>query len=154
MIGRDSKGRFLKGRDISKEPIEERIKKSISLHESWKSRPDYIGDIKNKVPRIYNTWRGLMFTDKGKKQGISDSWKSFRNFYNDVIITYEPGKLFRRLDTTKPYSQDNFMWVTKDEAKLLISNLIILEYEGKQLSLKEWAEEVNIPFNAIKKKIL
>ena len=67
MIGRDSKGRFLKGRDISKEPIEERIKKSISLHESWKSRPDYIGDIKNKVPRIYNTWRGLMFTDKGKK---------------------------------------------------------------------------------------
>ena len=44
------------------------------------------------------------------------------------------------------------MWVTKDEAKLLISNLIILEYEGKQLSLKEWAEEVNIPFNAIKKR--
>ena len=152
MIGRDNNGRFLKGRDLTNEPIEQRIKKSISLHESWKNRPDYIGDIKALHPVIYNTWRGLRFTDKGKKQGISEEWLSFRAFYNDVIPTYEKGKLFRRLDTTKPYSKDNFMWVTKEEAKLLLSNLIILEYNDKQLSLKEWAEEVNVPFNSIKKR--
>lgn len=149
---RDSKGRFLNGRDGSSEPIESKIKKMYSLQESWKNRPDYIGDIKDTYPRIYNVWRGIMFTDKGKKQGISDEWKSFRNFYNDVVSTYEGGKLFRRLDTTKPYSKDNFMWVTHDEAKLLISNLIIIEYNNKNLSLKEWAEELNIPFNSIKNR--
>ena len=149
---RDTRGRYLKGRDSSSESIESKIKRMYSLQESWKNRPDYIGDIKSLHPRVYNIWRGLMFTDKGKAQGISEEWKSFRNFYNDVISTYEKGKVFRRLDSTKAYSKDNFIWVTQEEAKLLLSNIVILEYNGKKLSLKEWAEETNSTLYGIKNR--
>lgn len=146
---RDSKGRFIKGNTQS---IEEEIKRMYSLEESWKSRPNYIGDIKDECPRIYNTWRGLMFTDKGKKVGISEEWKSFRNFYNDVRPTYIKGKVFRRLDSTKPYSNNNFIWVTQEEAKLLISNLVTITYNYKTLSLKDWSKELNESFYAIKNR--
>lgn len=77
---RDDKGRFIKGRSSDDEPIETRLKRISSLKESWKKRKDYIGDIRSIHPYIYNLWRGLMFTSKGKAQGISEEWKDFRKF--------------------------------------------------------------------------
>ena len=74
-----------------------------------------------------------MFTKKGKKIGISEEWKQFRTFYNDVKPSYKEGKVFRRLDCTKPFSKTNFIWVTIEEATLLKSNLITLTYNGKTL---------------------
>lgn len=150
---RDSKGRFLKGRVIDDEPIETRLKRIQSLQNSWKNRPDYIGDIKDQNPKVYNVWRGIMFTDKCKKQGISEEWKSYRNFYNDVISTYEKGKLFRRLDTSKPYCKENFIWVTKEESSLLLKeNSVTIEYEGERLSIKQWADKLNVSTYGIKNR--
>lgn len=65
MSERDSRGRYIKG---SKNTIEEQIKIMYSLQKSWKSRKDYIGDIRNKYPKIYNSWRACMFTKKVSKQ--------------------------------------------------------------------------------------
>lgn len=38
--GRDLKGRFIKGRDASKESIETQIKRISSLKESWREREE------------------------------------------------------------------------------------------------------------------
>lgn len=43
---RDSKGRFVEGYNSNQIPVEQRIKLMYSLQESWKSRKDYIGDLK------------------------------------------------------------------------------------------------------------
>ena len=86
MIDRDSKGRFTSNHS---ESIDDKIKRMYALQESWKSRKDYIGDIRAKHPRIYNSWRSIMFTQKGKKAGISEEWKNFRTFYNDVVLSYQ-----------------------------------------------------------------
>ena len=59
MIDRDSKGRFINGHS---ESIEDKIKRMYALQESWKFRKDYIGDIIVKHPRIYNSWKSIMFT--------------------------------------------------------------------------------------------
>ena len=136
MIDRDSKGRFTSNHS---ESIDDKIKRMYALQESWKSRKDYIGDIRAKHPRIYNSWRSIMFTQKGKKAGISEEWKNFRTFYNDVVLSYQDGKVFRRLDATKPFSKDNFIWVTNEEAMLLKSNLLTITYNNKTLYLKQWA---------------
>lgn len=146
---RDNLGRFNKGVH-SNEPIEYKIKRMYSLEESWKKRPDYIADIKDIHPRIYNSWRGIRFTEKGKKIGNDPSWNSFRAFYNDVVSTYKKGLLFRRLDTTKEYSKANFIWVTQKEAILLKSNLVWIEYDGKNLTLKQWADELSVGFHGVK----
>lgn len=147
MSDRDNKGRFQKGHN---ESIEDKIKRMYALQESWKSRKDYIGDIKGECPRIYSSWRAIMFTEKGKKIGVSKEWKHFRTFYNDVRPSYKEGRVFRRLDSTKPFSRDNFIWVTTEEAQLLKSNLITLTYKGKTMYLKEWADELNISLSGLK----
>lgn len=147
MSGRDDKGRFIKGRV---ESDEEKLNRLIAVEKVSHLRKNYIKDLKDENPKIYGVWRGIRFTKKGKKAGCSEEWHSFKTFYNDVSPTYKVGLLFRRLDTTKPYSKDNFMWVTQEEVNLLQSNLVWLEYEGETLPLKDLAIKYNVNLNGLK----
>lgn len=61
---RNEKGQFVKGHV---ETAEEKLKRIQSLSESWKGRKDYIADLRLECPRLYNIWRGIRFTEKGKK---------------------------------------------------------------------------------------
>lgn len=147
---RNEHGQFTKGHT---ETIEEKLKRLQASKEAWKERSDYIADIVQECPKIYNSWRAFMFTEKGKKAGHSEEWSNFRNFYNDVRPTYTPGKLFRRRDTTKPYSKDNFIWLTQEEiSNLPKDNEIIIEFNGERHTIKNWAEIVGTTPATIKNR--
>lgn len=147
---RDTLGRFKKGHSKEQIPVEEKLKAMYALQESWKKRKDYIGDLLKENPRIYNSWRAFMFTQKGKKIGHSDEWNDFRVFYNDVAPTYKKGLVFRRIDVSKPYSKDNFIWINPSEESLLHDKLVTLTFEGETLPLNMWATKYNISKAAIK----
>ncbi len=142
---RNHKGQFEKGRQESIEEKEVRIK---SLVNSWKNREDYIGDIKN--PKVYNCWRSFMFTLKGKKIGCSEEWKDYRNYYNDVIETYEETLIFSRIDKKAPFSKENFIWLDKEIAANIKDNTIKLEYNSETKTLKEWSIQFRLSVNGIK----
>jgi len=146
MALRNEKGQFVKGHEEL--PPEQKLKRSISLRESAKKRKDYIADIVKQHPYIYNTWRGIMFTEKGKRIGVDEKWKDYRSFYNDVVETYQKGLLFRRPDVTKPYSPDNFAWVTKDVASDLKAGIYIT-IGDETLNLSQWSEKTGLPRNAM-----
>ena len=146
--GRNDLGQFVSNRI---ETQEEKLKRAQALSKAQKNREDYIGDIKNFHPKIYNSWRAIRFTEKGKKVGNSIEWNNFRTFYEDVIGSYQEGFVFRRKDTTKPFSKDNFMWVNQEELGSLRQS-VFLEFNGKILSLKEWSEETGIPIASIKNR--
>lgn len=147
MEGRDEKGRFIKGRI---ETTEERLRRISSMRESWKNRDTYIGDLIKECPRIYNSWRAFMFTEKGKKIGHSEEWSNFRTFYEDVRSSYQPGLIFRRLDITKPFSKENFIWVTPEVAKDMGSGRIIqIEYNGETHTIADWADKIGTTVSAI-----
>lgn len=48
-------------------------------------------DIKRNNPYIFNSWRGILYTEKGKRVGTSEEWKDFLTFFNDVSPTYRKG---------------------------------------------------------------
>lgn len=146
---RNIKGQFIKGNNSTPE---EKLKKIKSLIESWKNRKDYIADIKNLHPKIYNSWRAFMFTEKGKKIGCSDEWKNFRVFYNDVINTYKEGLLFRRIDTKKPFSKDNFIWIKKEDISYLQDKYIQLTYKGETLPLHLLADKYKVSVSGIRNR--
>lgn len=52
-----------------------------------------INELRTKYPRIYNTWRSIRFTKKGKKIGHSEEWNDFITFFNDVKDSYSKGKV-------------------------------------------------------------
>lgn len=138
-------GRFVVGRIETKE---QKLKRISNLTKSWKSRKDYIGDIKN--PKIYNCWRSFMFTIKGKNIGCSEEWKSYKNFYNDVIDTYLDDLSLARIDKSKPFSKDNFIWIDKSIASSLKDNNVLLNYKGDVKTIKEWAFELKLSANSIR----
>ncbi len=142
---RNSKGQFEIGRQETFEEKEIRIK---ALVNSWKNRTDYIADIDNK--KIYNCWRSFMFTIKGKKIGCSKEWTDYRTFYNDVIETFIEGYIFSRIDKTKPFSKENFMWLDKDVAGNIRDNIIKIEYNGETKTLKEWSIQFKLSVNGIR----
>ena len=145
---RDNKGKFIIG---GVETQEEKLKRGIAIKEAWKTRKDYIGDLKSKYPKIYNVWRAFMFTEKGKKAGHSDEWSNFKTFFKDVFPSYKENCMFRRKDTTKPFSKDNFMWVNKEFASVLISK-IKLTYKGETHYLKEWSTLLGISYNGLRQR--
>lgn len=147
MALRNEKGQFVLGHKGLTE--EEKLKKARSLSEAWKNRPDYIADLTNNNKKIYNVWRGILFTEKGKNIGYQEEWRDFRTFFNDVSGTYKDGLLFRRKDTTKPYSKDNFVWVTKEEAGAMRAGAF-LTIGDKTYSLKQWSEISGESVTAIK----
>lgn len=95
---RDDKGRFILSISAQDEPIEYKIKRSQSLKESWKNRDDYIMDLVTENPKIYNSWRAIRTTKKGKNAGNEPRWDNFRLFYEDVSKTYKEGLILRRKD--------------------------------------------------------
>lgn len=143
---RDSFGRIVKGSTLT---AEERAKKAVSLSLSWKNRPDYIGDIKEECPRVFNSWRSIRDTKKGRSAGCCEEWFSFRNFYNDVRPSYSDGLVLRRKNTALPWGPDNFMWVTPEVAGA-INARIFIEYNGESLSIQQWGDKLQIRCNTIK----
>lgn len=149
IVLRDNQGRFVKGYKSSELPQglkEKRIKSLIESHEKRGSN----AKIKREYPYIFNSWRAMIFSKKGKLAGVSEEWKDFKSFFDDVIGTYEKGKVFRRIDTSKPFSKENFLWCTSEQAGQLNKKTIHLEYNGELLTLKELAEKYNQSYMGIK----
>ena len=144
---KDSKGRFLKGHKSTKE---ETIKRITSLSKSWEKRKDYIKDIKN--PKIYNSWRSFRFTKKGIKIGNSEEWNDYRNFYNDVIGTYVENYGLFRLDKSKPFSKDNFIWLDKVIGNTLNDSCNKIEYNNEIKTFREWSITLNKSYSSIKNR--
>lgn len=144
---KDNKGRFLKGHKSTRE---ETIKKAVSLSKSWEKRKSFIKDIKN--PKIYNSWRSFKFTTKGVKIGNSKEWDDYRNFYNDVIETYNKDYGLFRLDKSKPFSKDNFIWLDKVVGKTLNDEINKIEYNGEIKNLREWSITLNKSYSGIRNR--
>lgn len=147
---RDESGRFVKGYKHSDLPLDFKEKIRQSMSNSWKDREDYIADLVNECPYIYNSWRGIMFSEKGKKAGVCERWRTFKNFYSDVRPTYQKGLVFRRRDYHRPFDVDNFIWCTKEEASSMQPNIVCLEYNGEILTLKQLADKYNQSYYALR----
>lgn len=147
---RDRLGRFEKGHKTDPE-IE--LRRIASMRDSWKNRKDYIGDLKAKYPKLFNSWRSILYTKKSKQIGCdTKEWGNFRNFLEDVLPFYEEGKYLRRKDTSKPFGRDNFIWVSKEDFAYLQKNAVMLTYNGETLSLRDWALKLDISEHAMKNR--
>lgn len=143
----DNKGCFLKGHSESKEQKEKRIN---SLKEAWKNREDYLGDIKKS--NLYNIWRSFKTTIKGKKIGNSTDWDSYKNFYYDMIETYNEGDRLTRINKDEKFCKENCIWLNEDLYQELRSNIVLLTFNNETLSLKEWSKIYNINYNGLRQR--
>lgn len=90
----------------------------------------------------------------GRGITICNEWQnSFENFFEDM--GYAPTKIHSldRIDNNKGYSKENCRWATKKEQVTNRRNTIFLTYDGETKPLSVWADEYNLSYNVLQKRI-
>ena len=101
----------------------------------------------NENNNAYNYYGG-----RGIK--LCEQWFDYINFYNWAINNgYQENLTIERKDTNGDYCPENCKWSTMKEQSLNKRNTHLLEFNGKIQSVKEWSEELNIPYDVLISRI-
>lgn len=128
---------------------DESLTKSEAMRLAWKNRKDYKGYDKSRGSK-FNTWRAIVYTQKGRKIGFPEEWKSYDRFDADTKEGWEHGKLLCRIDSKKPYSKDNCEWRNKGEE--VLTKLKKLCYNGEEKTLVEWCEQFGLNYSGVRQR--
>lgn len=125
------------------------LTKREALVLAWKSRSDYKGYDKSKGSS-FNSWRAIVYTDKGKKTGFPESWKDYAVFMREVGGEWAKGRIVTRIDTTVPHGPGNSFWA--DKGTEVVSRLVKLVFNGAEKTLVEWCNEYGLHYNGVRQR--
>lgn len=103
--------------------------------------------------RFYQIWENLGTRIKNKKfkyyknyggRGIKCKWKSFEEFKTDMYPTYKENLTLERINNNGNYSKENCRWATRLEQANNTRQTRFFTFNGKTLTLTDWAKELNI----------
>lgn len=108
-----------------------RIKQHSPTYDSWASMRSRVGRLGYGGRTTY-----LNIT-------ICERWNDFANFLTDMGEK-PAGKTLDRIDNSRGYEPDNCRWATVIEQNRNKRRNRIIEHNGEQLCLAEWAERIGI----------
>jgi hypothetical protein len=79
----------------------------------------------------------------GRGITVDERWHTFSNFLEDMGVQ-PPGLTLERLRGEEGYSKDNCVWATRTVQNRNRRNSVVLELDGKKMTLAEWSREVGI----------
>lgn len=89
----------------------------------------------------------------GRGIKVCTEWRNdFQKFYDWSLNNgYKNGLTIDRIDVNGDYCPENCRWITLPKQMTNKRNNIILEYNGKILTLKEWSmqENVSVPYGTL-----
>jgi hypothetical protein len=101
-----------------------------------------------KTKQCWSDMKQRCFNQKAKQypnyggRGITvcDEWvSSFKQFISDMGEKPE-GKTLDRINNNDNYAPSNCRWATKTEQQSNRRNVNIIEFEGKKMTMREWAK--------------
>lgn len=125
------------------------LTKAEALSESWKKRDDYKGYVKTKGSS-FNSWKAILYTQKGNAIGFPVEWRSYKQFMKDVQGDWSLGKIVCRFNTKLPHGPNNSYWAAKGTEH--IGRLIKFEYDGQIKTLMEWAQELDLSYQGVRQR--
>jgi hypothetical protein len=137
--------------------------KSCGCYRKDKMKAKYINSYKKKYPKAYSVWRGMKNRCYNSNSGnyenyggrgifVCDRWKnSFKNFIDDMGV---PGVslTIERIDNDDGYHPDNCKWASYTEQSNNKRSNVILEYQGKSMTLKQWSIYLGMSYWMIHKR--
>lgn len=118
----------------------------------------------NKTPEYYS-WQGMLsrcYYQKhieyanygGRGISVCRRWKnSFQNFIDDMGFKPSGNHSLDRINTNEGYSPDNCRWATRAEQSLNRTDNHRLEFNGRNLTIKEWSNETGFKMSTICNRI-
>lgn len=99
--------------------------------------------------RCYNKNRKDYPNYGGRGIGVTKEWVAFEGFEKDMSPTYKEGLTLDRIDNNKGYTKENCRWVTRTVQNNNRRNNKHLSFNGKNLTMSEWAKELGIKRSTI-----
>ena len=109
--------------------------------------------------RIYSIWENMLQRCQnennpkwdiygGRGISISERWKTFKNFHDDMGDPPDDTTL-DRIDPDGNYCKDNCRWATTQVQTRNKRNNRIIEFDGRKQVLQDWAKELKIDSNTL-----
>lgn len=90
-----------------------------------------------------------------EKLSICKRWlgdAGFENFYNDLGPRPD-GCTLDRIDNAKGYSPENCAWRSVKQQGNNRSTNVLIEYNGKKLTLAQWSEELGMKYSTLHERL-
>ena len=110
-------------------------KRYTGIYGSWYAMKQRCGNPNHKAYKNYGG-RGITYDPK---------WEKFENFKKDMEEGHKRGITLDRIDNNGNYCKENCRWATRKQQMNNTRNTVILEYKGQKKTLREWADEMDIP---------
>jgi len=90
----------------------------------------------------------------GRGIKVCERWRdSFVAFYEDVGKKPSPKHTLDRIDNDGDYEPGNCRWATRKEQGRNRRTCVSLEYNGRKLTIAEWAEETGLTYNTLQSRL-
>lgn len=118
-----------------------------------------------KLPRLYTVWANMKSRCNsanrpdseyysGKGISYAPEWERFKSFEKWALKNgYQDHLTIDRIEGDKNYEPSNCRFITMVEQQRNKSNNIILEYNGKKMTLQEWGRELKVNRSTIKSRL-
>lgn len=126
----------------------EKIKKAVTTHGQSKSPTWSTWSKMNRRIR-----QGVKHHSTYEKMYIDPRWvDSFEAFLSDMGERPK-GKTIDRIDNSKGYYKENCKWSTQAEQNRNRSSNVMLTYNGKTMCAVDWAKEIGIHRDTIRRRL-
>lgn len=113
---------------------------------------------------LYRVWKSMMErcydqnSDRYYRYGkrgiiVCDNWHDVHNFIAEMSNGYQAHLQIDRIDNDKGYSKENCRWATRLEQAQSRSNTIAITFNGKTMSMKQWAKHIGITYGTLVERI-
>lgn len=112
--------------------------------------------------RLYRIWQAMKNRCENKKSAdyqyygargikVCSAWKNdFQSFHDWAKKNgYRDNLTIERIDVNGDYEPSNCRWIPPNKQHFNMRNNRMIEFRGKIKTLKEWCNELNLPYNTI-----
>lgn len=106
----------------------------------------------NMIQRCTNPNQTAYASYGGRGIKVCDEWLTFEGFIKDMGMRHKKMTL-ERINNELGYSKDNCKWATRKEQANNRRTNVKLEYNGKVMTISQWADKVGLKKDVLKARI-